>query len=39
MRVWRRLKTAVAPTGTPVFLAGLIAFLLTVLLSVYLRSR
>lgn len=38
MRFLRRIRDALAPSGTPVFLAAIIAFLLSVLASIYLRS-
>jgi hypothetical protein len=31
MKLWRWLQKAVAPTGPPVFLVGVIAFLISVL--------
>jgi hypothetical protein len=39
MKIWRWLKNALAPTGPPVFLVGAIAFLVAVLISIYVRSR
>jgi hypothetical protein len=39
MKLWRWLQNAVAPTGPPVFLVGVIAFLISVLVSIYMRSR
>ena len=37
MRFWRWLQDAIAPKGSPVFLAGIIAFLFSVLVSIYVR--
>jgi hypothetical protein len=39
MKLWRWLQNAVAPAGPPVFLVATIAFLISVLCSIYLRSR
>jgi hypothetical protein len=39
MKLWRWLQDAIAPKGPPVFLVGAIAFLISVLVSVYIRSR
>jgi hypothetical protein len=39
MKFWRWLQDALAPTGPPVFLVGVIAFLISVLISIYIRSR
>jgi hypothetical protein len=39
VKLWRWLQNAVAPTGPPVFLVGVIAFLISVLISIYMRSR
>jgi hypothetical protein len=39
MKLWRWLQNAVAPTGPPMFLVVLIAFLISVLISIYMRSR
>jgi hypothetical protein len=38
-KLWRWLRNALDPSGSPVFLAGVIAFLLAVLVSIYFRSR
>jgi hypothetical protein len=38
MKPWRWILNAVAPKGSPVFLAGTISFLITVLVSIYVRS-
>jgi hypothetical protein len=38
MKSWRWIRNAVAPKGPPVFLAGVIGFLITVLISIYVRS-
>jgi hypothetical protein len=38
MKIWRWLREALSPKGTPVFLVAIIAFLLSTLVSIYLRS-
>ena len=38
MKISKRLREALSPKGPPVFLAAIIAFLLSVLVSIYLRS-
>ena len=37
MNFWRRLRDALSPKGTPVFLVATIAFLLAMLVSIYVR--
>jgi hypothetical protein len=37
MNFWRRLRDALSPKGTPVFLVAIIAFLLAMLVSIYVR--
>jgi hypothetical protein len=37
VKFWRRLRDAIAPKGAPVFLVGAIAFLISVLVSLYIR--
>jgi hypothetical protein len=39
MKLWRWLQNAVAPKGPPVILVGTITFLISVLVSIYMRSR
>ena len=38
MKLWRWLRNALDPPGSPVFLVGVIAFLLSILISIYFRS-
>jgi hypothetical protein len=39
MRYWSRwLRDAIAPQGTPVYLVAIIAFLISMIASIYLRS-
>jgi hypothetical protein len=35
MKLWRWLQDAIAPTGPPVFLVGIIGFLISVLMTIY----
>ena len=39
MKFWRWLRDAIAPNGPPVFLVATIAFLISILVSIYIRSR
>jgi len=43
MKRWKQVsewsREAIAPKGTPVFLVAVIAFLLSTVVSIYLRSR
>lgn len=37
MKFWRRMRDVIAPKGQPVFLAAAIAFLVSLLVSLYIR--
>jgi|EndMetStandDraft_7_1072992.scaffolds.fasta_scaffold05967_7 hypothetical protein len=39
MKIWLWLREAIAPNGPPVFLLGAIAFLISLLVSIYIRRR
>ena len=38
MKFWKWLRDALSPKGTPVFLVAFIAFLLSMLITIYIRS-
>ena len=38
MKFWKWLRDALSPNGTPVFLVAFIAFLLSMLITIYIRS-
>ena len=37
MKLWRRMRDVIAPKGQPVFLVATIAFLVSLLFSLYIR--
>jgi hypothetical protein len=39
VKLWKLLREALSPKETPIFLIAIIAFLMSTLVSIYIRSR